>query len=83
MAMRRHAAQQALALVVAGMDDQPHEPLIGRLMGEVDDIALVVGSLVGLCTGLIKSLDDRYPGTADRFLTGMGLSLETMSEEEG
>lgn len=82
MAMRQLAAQQALALVVAGMEEQPHEPLIARLIWEADDIDLVVGSLVGLCTGLLKSLDVSRPGTAERFLRGIGLSLESMAEDE-
>ncbi len=82
MATRQLAAQQALALVVAGMDDQPHEPLIARLLSEVEDIALVVSSLVGLCTGLLRSHDESRPGTAERFLHGIGLSLEKMTENQ-
>ena len=83
LAARRHAAQQALALVVAGMKDQPREPLMAKLLGEVDDVALVVGSLVGLTMGFLKSIDEIVPGAAERFLHGMGLSFETMTEEDG
>ncbi len=83
LATRQLAAQQTLALVVAGMDDNPHEPLIGRLLTEIEDIALVVSSLVGLCTGVLKCLDESRPGTTERFLHGLGLSLERMTEDQG
>jgi hypothetical protein len=76
MVQRRHAAQQALALVVAGMDDDPP----AQLLSEVDDVALVVSSLVGLTTGLLRNLDERRPGTAANFLHGIGLSFEWMAE---
>ncbi len=83
LATRQLAAQQALSLVVAGMDDHPHDPLIAKLLAEVDDIALVVSSLVGLCTGVLKCLDESRPGTTERFLHGLGLSLERMTEDQG
>jgi hypothetical protein len=83
MAVRRRAAQQALALVVAGMDDDPNEPLCAQLLAEVEDIALVVSSLVGMCTGLLHCMDESRPGTSVGFFHGIGLSLEKMTEGQG
>lgn len=83
MAMRQLAAKQALALVAAGMDDDFPDGQLADLLDHVDDVALVVGSLVGMVTGVLKSLNDTRPGTSERFLHGMGLSLESMADGDG
>ena len=48
----------------------------------MDNIVLVVSSLIGLATGLLHSLDDQCPGTSGRWLRGLGLSLEMMTGDE-
>jgi hypothetical protein len=78
---RKQAAKQALAMVTAAMEERPHVALVDQLM-EVDNIVLVVSSLIGLSTGLLRSFDDLRPGSAGRWLQGIGLSLESMSGEE-
>lgn len=80
MAERKHAAKQALALVVFAMDVDGSPAEMGRLLREVDDIVLVVSSLVGLVSGLLKSADDKTPGTSSAWLGGIGLSLESIHE---
>ena len=78
---RKHAAQQALAMVTAAMEDPPHIDLVAQLR-EVDNIVLVVSSLIGLATGLLHSFDDLRPGASGRWLRGLGLSLEMMTGDE-
>ena len=78
---RKHAAKQALAMVTASMEDPPRVALVDQLR-EVDNIVLVLSSLIGLSTGLLRSFDDLRPGSAARWLQGIGLSLEAMSGEE-
>ena len=78
---RKQAAKQALALVTAAMQDDPQVDLVTQLR-EVDDIVLVVSSLVGLSTGLLRSFDDLRPGASARWLAGIGLSLESMTGDE-
>lgn len=78
---RRHAAKQALAMVTAAMEDPPHVALVDQLR-EVDNIVLVVSSLIGLSTGLLRSFDDLRPGASARWLAGIGLSLESMTGDE-
>ena len=78
---RKHAAQQALAMVTAAMEDPPHVDLVD-LLREVDNIVLVVSSLIGLSTGLLRSFEDLDRGSAGRWLKNIGLSLESMTGDE-
>ena len=77
---RKHAAQQALAMVTAAMEDPPHIDL-GAQLREVDNIVLVVSSLIGLATGLLHSFEDLDRGSSGRWLSNIGLSLEMMGDE--
>lgn len=68
-------------MVTAAMADDPQVDLVTQLR-EVDDIVLVVSSLVGLSSGLLRSFDDLRPGASARWLAGIGLSLESMTGDE-
>lgn len=77
---RKHAAKQALAMVTAIMEEPSTRPdiTIDQLLREVDDIPLVLASLVGLISGLLHCIDERHPGASEKWLQAAGLSLERM-----
>lgn len=87
---RKHAAQQALSMVTAAMEDSAPEggwsedttSIVVDLLRDVDNIALVVCSLIGLSTGLLRSFEDLDRGSSGRWLKNIGLSLESMTGDE-
>lgn len=72
---RKHAAQQALAILTAAHDSGFVSDLINA---QGDDLPLVTASLAGLASGLLRSFDDLREGAADLWLARMGMVFEAM-----
>lgn len=78
---RKLAAKQALALLTASVHSNLDDELITDLIHGLEDLPLVLASVVGLASGLLKSFDDQAAGAADMWLANVGRNIEALSED--